>query len=196
MAADDPTPDSDPVPMPDPPKATDEPIKPDEDWKARSRQHEREAKKERKAREDLEAKLAEYDNTSKSEHEKALEKARKEATEAARAEVASEYQSKVLQAEIRAQAAGKFANPALAVRLLDLDATDAFGKDGEVDVTAIASAIDEFLEADGNEGLRAGSSNPGRPVGSVDAGKGSAAAESPEDAHQKFIAGVLPGRPQ
>ena len=149
-----------------------------------------------KALKAAQTKLDQIAEANQSEQEKAIDKARKEAAEAARAEVTSEYQSKVLQSEIRAQAAGKFANPALAVRLLDLDATDAFGNDGEVDATVIASAIDEFLAADGNEGLRAGSPNGGRPVGSVDAGKGSAAADTPEDAHQKFIAGVLTGRSQ
>lgn len=185
-----PTPEPKPDPKPDPvPESVDE-------WKQHSRRHERDAKNARKALEDAQAKLDQIAEANQSEQDKAIDKARKEAAEAARAEVTSEYQSKVMQAEIRAQAAGKFANPALAVRLLDLDATDAFGKDGEVDATVIASTIDEFLAADGNEGLRAGSPNGGRPVGSVDAGKGSASAESPEDAHQKFIAGVLTGRPQ
>jgi hypothetical protein len=155
--------------------SNEKPAEVTEDWKARSRQHEREAKKERKAREDLEAKLAEVDNASKSEHEKALEKARKEAADATKAEVSGAYRSKILNAEIRAQAAGKFANPALASRLLDLDAADVVSDDGEADTKQIAKQIEDFLALGENAGLRASGASH-RPTGSVDAGKGAGAA--------------------
>jgi hypothetical protein len=193
MAENDPAPDPDPVPTPDPPKA-DDPVKPDDDWQAKARKHERDLKRERKAREDLEAKIAEADNASKSEHEKALEQARKEAREEAKAQTTSEFREQILTAEIRVQAAGKFADPGDAVALLDLKESDVFNSDGEIQTADLTQALDDLLERKPH--LAAGPANPGRPVGSVDAGKGSAAAESPEDAHQKFIAGVLTGRPQ
>lgn len=193
MAENDPTPDPDPVPTPDPPKA-DDPVKLDDDWQAKARKHERDLKRERKAREDLEAKLAEADNASKSEHEKALEQARKEAREEAKAQTTSEFREQILTAEIRVQAAGKFADPGDAVALLDLKESEVFNDDGEIQTADLTQALDDLLERKPH--LAAGPANPGRPLGSVDAGKGSAAAESPEDAHQKFIAGVLTGRPQ
>lgn len=193
MAENDPAPDPDPVPTPDPPKA-DDPVKPDDDWQAKARKHERDLKRERKAREDLEAKLAEADNASKSEHEKALEQARKEARAEAKAETTSEFREHILTAEIRVQAAGKFADPGDAVALLDLNQAEVFNNDGEIQTADLTQALDDLLERKPH--LAAGPANPGRPLGSVDAGKGSAAADTPEDAHQKFIAGVLTGRPQ
>ena len=144
-----------------------------EDWKGHARRHEREAKKARKEADELRTRLAEHDDASKTETERAIEQARKEAADAARAEVSESYRAQILSAEIRAQAAGKFANPRLAARLLDLDVDAAFSDDGEVNSQHIARQIDEFLEADENAGLRAG---PTRTTGSADAGRGSAGA--------------------
>jgi hypothetical protein len=190
MAENDPAPDPDPVPTPDPPKA-DDPVKPDDDWQAKARKHERDLKRERKAREDLEAKLAEADNASKSEHEKALEQARKEASAEAKAQTTSEFREQILTAEIRVQAAGKFADPGDAVALLDLKESEVFNNDGEIQTADLTQALDDLLERKPH--LAAGPANPGRPVGSVDAGKGASAAPTgtPEEQHNTWLAGVL-----
>lgn len=154
----------------------EEPVTKDDDWQAKARKHERDLKKERTAREALEAKLAEAAAASQTETERAIEQARKEAADAAKTEVSSTYQGKILNAEIRAQAAGKFANPKLAAKLLDLDPSDAFDEDGEVDTEFIASQIDGFLKDEDNAGLRAGTTTrTTRPSGDVDAGKGNGA---------------------
>mgnify|MGYP003575885273 CR=1 FL=1 len=106
---------------------------------------------------------------SQTETEKAIAAARKEA----QLETSKGYQSKILNAEIRAQAAGKFSNPKLAARLLDLDADEVFSAEGDPDAKKIAKAIDEFLALEENAGLRAGHSS--RPSGDADAGKGNGA---------------------
>lgn len=170
----DPDPDPDPSPDPDPDPDPDPQPDPDpkpEDWKAHSRKHERDAKRLRKELDERDRKLAEFEEANKTEQEKAVEQAKKEAADAAKAEVASGYRQKILKAEIRAQAAGKFANPNLAVKLLDLDEDAIFDDEGEIDEAAIAAAIDEFLEDEANEGLKA-TPNGGRLTGSGDGGRG------------------------
>ena len=153
---------------------------------------ERKARKaaEKQAR-DAQAQLDKLTEASQSEQEKAIAKAVKEATDAAKAEVTNEFRSKLLNAEIRAQAAGKFANPDLATRVLDIDADDVFDDDG-IKKDAISKAVDDFLALDANAGLKADPSN-GRPVGDADAGKGAGSGSSltPEQAHNEFLAGVL-----
>ena len=77
-----------------------------------------------------------------SETEKAIAAARDEG----RSEALTLANTRLLQAEIRAAAAGKIADPADAIKLLDLsefEVTDG----GEVDTEAIASAIDALVEA-------------------------------------------------
>jgi hypothetical protein len=149
------------------------PAETETDWKTEARKHENRVKTERKAREAAEAKLAKYAEANQTEHEKAIEKARKEAAQEAETATTGAFRAKILNAEIRAQAAGKFSNARLAPKLLDLDPETVFGEDGEPDAKAIAKAIDEFLAEDENAGLRAGGSS--RPSGDADAGKGNGA---------------------
>lgn len=148
----------------------------DDDWKTKARKHENEAKRLRREHEQALARLAEIENASKTDQERALEQARKEAAEAAKAETATAYQEKLVGAEIRAQAAGKFANPKLAARLLDLNASELLTDDGDVDTDQIAQAIDDFLSQEENAGLRAGTTNVRRPLGDADAGRGTGGA--------------------
>ena len=165
----------------------DEPVVPDDkkdpappvdttDWKAEARKHESRSKKAAKDIEDLQAKLAEHADAAKSEQDKAIDALRKEAADAARAEVSQDFRTRILRAEIRAQAAGKFANPALAAKLLDLNADEVF-TDDEPDTKAIGTAIDDFLKAEENAGLRANAAPPPLVKGGADAGKGSPAQE-------------------
>ena len=144
------------------------------DWKAEARKHEARSKKAAKDIEDLRAQLEQHADAAKSEQDKAIDDARKQADKAAREDVAKSYRDRILNAEIRAQAAGKFANPALAARLLDLSAEDAFGADDEPDAAVIAAAIDSFLKCDENAGLRVSSGAAPLVNGGADAGKGAA----------------------
>ena len=84
---------------------------------------------------------AEKENAGKSADEQAISKARQEATEQATAAA----NKRILRSEVKAAAAGKLANPALAVKLLDLDALEV-DEDGNVDEDAIAEAISDLLE--------------------------------------------------
>ena len=155
---------------------------------------ERKARKaaEKQAR-DAQAQLDKLADANQSEQERAIAKAVKEATDAAKAEVTNDFRSKLLNAEIRAQAAGKFANPDLATRVLDIDADDVFDDDG-IKKDAVSKAVDDFLALDANAGLKADPSN-GRPVGDADAGKGAGAsgAQSPEQAHNDWLLGLVRG---
>lgn len=178
--ADDPTPVLDPAPDPKPDPVPDpkpDPAPESEDWKGHARKHERRAKQEAARAAELEARLAELENASKSEQEKALEQARKEAADAVKAEVTSTFRQKILKAEIRAQAAGKFHDPDDAIRLLDLEDSDVFDDEGEVQTDALTAALDALLERKPH--LRAGSTPP--PVGDPDAGKGNGAGKSLSD---------------
>lgn len=67
-------------------KDDDKPIEPN--WKQQARRHEREAKAARKREADLQAKLQERDDADKSEQQKAVDKARTDAT----TEVTSKYE--------------------------------------------------------------------------------------------------------
>lgn len=145
------------------------------DYKALARKNDNKAKALAKRAEAAEKRLAEREDEDKSEQEKALEAARKEAADAARSEVTGAVRKKLLRAEVKALAAGKFADPDDAVKLLDVDDEDAFDEDGEVQVDALKTALDALLEAKPH--LAAGAKTPG----DSDAGKGSGAGKSYEE---------------
>lgn len=96
---------------------------------------------EKRAR-DLEAELTRVRESSMSETEKAIEKAKREA----KAEATSAYNRRILQAEMRAAAAGKLADPEDAIRFLDLD-DFTVGDDGAIDQKAVTKALDELVKA-------------------------------------------------
>lgn len=151
---DDPDPKNEPDPKDDPADLGDA--------GKRALEAEREARKrfEREAR----ASKAELDRIkaeTATEQEKALTKAREEA----KGEVLTEANKRVLRAEVRALAAGKM-NPALAVKLLDLDDFEVDDK-GDVDAKAITKAIDQLVKD--NPGL-ATNGDGKRTTGSADGG--------------------------
>ena len=78
------------------------------------------------------------------EQEKALAIARAEGAEAATASTSASYEKRLLEATIKAQAAGRFRDPADALRLLDLSDLPR-GADGIVAEDAIGSALDSIL---------------------------------------------------
>lgn len=138
------------------------------DWKAESRKHEKRSKESYAEAQKLRAELEEIKTASQSETEKAIDKARKEAAKEATEQVTSGFQKRVLKAEIRAQAAGRFADVDDPVRFLDLDDDKFFDAEGEVQTDALKAALDGLLEAKPH--WAAGASPAA--AGDVDAGKG------------------------
>jgi len=99
---------------------------------------------ERKAHKDAARELRtlkeERELASKAPDEQALALARREAA----AEATTAANARLVRAEIRAAAATRVKNPALAVKLIDTSAIEV-DDDGEVDADALASAIDTLL---------------------------------------------------
>ena len=132
---------------------------------------------ERKARRDAEAlakrQEAELDKLRTAQLDD-NERALKEARDAGRAEALSSVNRKLVEAEARAAAAGKLANPALAARLLDLDRF--VPSDGsDIDGDAIVAAIDELVAAEPYLGVQAttppaAGEPPAAPKGTVTPG--------------------------
>lgn len=110
---------------------------------AKERKARQTAEKERKA---LEERLAKLEEGTKSEHEKALEQARKEAGESARTETLTAANARIVRAEVKAAAGGKLADPNDAIRLLDLDEFEV-DDEGNIDPKAISKAIDELVKS-------------------------------------------------
>ena len=169
------------APAPDPGKKKqdspeDPPLGPEgEKALAAFKQRARDAEKQSK---ELAEKLAKVEEANKSEQEKALDKARKEATDTATAEVTSSFQKRILNAEVKARAAGKLAYPDDAPRLLDLKPDDLFDEDGEVKADVIDKAIDALIES--KPRLKADTTDR-RPSGDDDAGQGSGEGKAEAD---------------
>ena len=150
------------APQPDPepaaPPPADEPLG---DGGKRALEAERKAARDAlKRAEAAEKELAKARESQMTEQEKAVAKAKAEG----RAEALAQSNARLVAAEVRAAAAGKFANPALAIKLLDVSQITV-ADDGTVDNKAIESQIEDLLKD--NPGLAA---NASRPSGTVDAG--------------------------
>lgn len=131
---------NEPDPTPDPPAEVPSDLG-DAGKAAIKAERDHRKKAEREAA-DLRKRLEAIEAENLSETEKAIAAARDEG----RSEALTLANTRLLQAEIRAAAAGKIADPADAIKLLDLsefEVTDG----GEVDTEAIASAIDALVEA-------------------------------------------------
>ena len=108
------------------------------------KQAEKDAKAATKRADDVEARLTKLEADGKSESEKAIEAARKEAAEEARASERQKWTEKFVSAEVRAAAAQKLADPDDA-RLLDLGEFEV-AEDGSIKGD-IAGAVDRLLES-------------------------------------------------
>jgi hypothetical protein len=160
---DGPPPDPPPTPDPAPPAADDKPLgeageKALEAWKQRAKTAEAEAKRAK----ELEAELAALRESQMSDQEKALAEAKREAADAAKAEVLGTVNRRLFASEVKV-AAQKLADPDLladpdvAVRLLglgEIPVTDS----GDIDAEAISAAVDAFLA--GKPHLAAGATRP------------------------------------
>lgn len=122
----------------------------------------REAEKRLKT---LESELAKFRDADKTELEKQVEVARREAAAEATTQATQAFNRRLLEAEVKGAAAGKLSDPADAVRLLDLD-DFTVADDGTIDTKPIAKAIEQLLKE--KPYLSAG--DPRRPSGSADQG--------------------------
>lgn len=112
-------------------------------WKHQSRKHEARAT-ERADYDAIKAKAEQYDalaNASKTEQERAIEAARTEATEQVRKEERTNSSIRIVDAEMRAAAAGRIPVEQLKVILDPIDRTKFLTADGEVDDEKITAFI-------------------------------------------------------
>lgn len=150
----------------------------------RATKAEREAKTEREAREKLEARLADIDNANKTEQERALDAARKEATDAATATVEAAFVRQINEAKAEARAAGKVMDPADITRFLDPELLGAKGLTNE----ALDEAISKVLEA--KPYLASAASHPANGQGDGGA-KGGGVPQLKRDDLQKMTAAQI-----
>ncbi len=104
-------------------------------------------------------------DAQKSELEKAVENARREAAAEATTAATKTLNRRLLQAEVKAAAAGKLSNPEDAVALLNMDGF-VVSDDGSIDTKPIERAIDQLIK---DKPYLAGAGAPPRP-GSGDSG--------------------------
>lgn len=142
-----------------------------EKWKDLSRKHEQQAKANSRE-------LDKLRTASMSDQDKAVEEARK----AAREEAATAFNRRLVQAEVRAAAAGKLADPEDAIRFLDLEEF-AVDSEGDVDKKAVAAAVARLVKE--KPYLTAGAT---RPTGDADQGTRRPAAGSSNDWLRSAIA--------
>ena len=158
-------------------------------WKQLSRKHERSAKKALKEKENLEKALKARDDEQKSDHDKAVEDARKSAREELQGEHEKERRQDRLDVAVTKLAAKglkvgegddaktvKFADTDDALLHLerdvsrgDLEIDDLFDDKGRVRPEALEEALTDLLERKPH--LAAATSTP-KPSGSADGGKG------------------------
>lgn len=153
----------------------------------------RAAQKDAKAAKAEAAQLkAEKESAGKPADEQALDKARAEATTTALAAA----NKRIIRSEVKAAAAGKLANPALAVRLLDLDGFEV-DEDGNVDEEEIAEAIEDLLKENPYLAAQGGSvqfdSARGKPRPKGQLTKSDLAKMSPEEIAKAYDAGRIKG---
>jgi hypothetical protein len=134
-------------------------------FKNRARQAERESKNAARQLKQASAELEMLKQAGASDSEKAIAAATKEAAAKARTEALSEANSRLIRAEVRTAAVSEKIDPALAVKLLDLDDFEV-DDNGEVDTKSIAKAIKGLIE----EHPYLTGEKDGRPRGTADGG--------------------------
>lgn len=104
---------------------------------------ERQARRQAERRiSEMEKELARIRESGMSEQEKAVEQAKREA----KAEAQKAFNTRLVQAEVRAAAAGKLADPEDAIRFIDLTKFDV-DDEGKVDNKAITKEITDLVKA-------------------------------------------------
>lgn len=119
-----------------------------QEWKDRAKTAEQKAKSAgeiAKERDALAAQLAEFQEATKSEQEKQLDKVRNEALAQGKSESDAAWAARVVKTEVRAAAREKFADPSDALAFIDLSNIKV-DDDGNTDDKAIQSALDALLK--------------------------------------------------
>lgn len=199
---DPPDPDPDPDPNAKPPTAAELAR-----WKRDARKWEDRAKRNLAAREEAEKKLKERDDEGKSEQEKAVAAAARDARDSALSEAAKERRADKIEAAVvklgglRGVVVGsgddaktvKFADPDDAQMWLErqietgaIDADDIY-KDGKVDEEALAGELAQLAEKKPGWLANAKKDNGGTPAGDADGGRGGAA---PANSVEKDLAAI------
>lgn len=139
--------DDDKVPVPpqgDPETPPEPPA--DTDWKSEARKHERSSKKLFSENEQLRTQLATFEEGQKSDVERQLAAARKEATDATAAEWQAKVRDIVVENEALRQLHGRVSAPTNRVlKLLDLSDVN-LDAEGRADTQAVSTAIEDLLE--------------------------------------------------
>lgn len=138
---------------------------------------------EREARE-AKAALKKREEADMSEHERAVAQARREGAD----EVSTAYRTRLLSAEIRARAAGRFANPEVALKLVDVG-DKGFDDEGEINASAIDAEITRLLKDEPYLAVKAAAP----PPPDFDGGKGSADGANDNDMNALIRAGARRG---
>lgn len=172
------------------------------DWKAMARKHEARAKKVAKERDELAAKQKKIDEANATDHEKAITKAREEATSEVTSKYETERRAERLELAVTRSATKgvkltvdgeektvKFADPddamahlERAIKRGDVDGEDIYTDDGKVDKDALNTALVELLEDKPH--LRASNGNGAadrKSSGDADLGKGKGGGKGLED---------------
>lgn len=154
-------------------------------WEQQSRKHERRAKAAEKRTAELEARLKEREDATKTETEKLIEKARQEARTEALTESEQARRNDRLEVQVTRLASKTFADTedALihiqrAITAGDIDPDDIFDNEGKVQTDSLKTALEDLLERKPH--LAAGTNGNGRDHGDADAGKGSGGAKDLE----------------
>lgn len=145
-------------------------------WETEARKHEKRAKAEARRVAALEKELASRDEAAKSEQEKAIDAAKAEARNEAKAEADKVIRKERLDSAVARLAAGRFADVDDALALVTIDADEIFDEENTVDTTALRSALDDLLEKKPHLAAK-----PGRPVGDADGGKGAGGKRDPSE---------------
>ncbi|OZF23960.1 hypothetical protein CH296_28375 [Rhodococcus sp. 14-2496-1d] len=98
-----------------------------------------------RALERIKEKLRNEKKLRREAEQKVLDAATDGKTKTAERDILAKANSRILRSEVRAAAAGKLADPADAVKFLDLDQFDV-GEDGDVDQDEIEDAIEDLVK--------------------------------------------------
>jgi len=134
------------------------------DYKALAEKWEKRAKANEAGRLTAEDRIRQQTMT---EHEKALDVARREAADQARKETTDALNRRLVAAELRAAAGGLLADPGDAARFIDVDHLDV-DKDGQVATKTAIAAVERLLKD--KPYLGAGTTRPGSADGGARGG--------------------------
>lgn len=163
-----------------------------QEWKSYTRKHEKASKAAQARVAELETQIAEIQAASQSDHEKAIEQAKKEGAREARDTFVAQLRTERRDAAVARLAAGKFQNVDVALKLLDLDDAEIFDDDNTVKNDELEKALDDLLKREPY--LSADPSAVGRPAGDADAGKGRAGSPAdPAAQHNQELAALFGG---